>query len=72
MSYKHLLDHQDRILHFVAAPYDAFLSDLTPEEVLTYKCSRIHTFLYNEGQLNYVFPCIKEFNQHYYAIHYKS
>ena len=32
------------------------------------KCKRLHTFTYHEGKLNYIFPCIKEFNQQYYSI----
>ncbi|MCM3743992.1 hypothetical protein M3193_07525 [Sporosarcina luteola] len=30
----------------------------------------LHTFTYSEGQLNYIFPCIKEFNRQYYSIEY--
>jgi len=40
------------------------------KEFLDEKCNRLHTFLYKEGQLNYIFPCIKEFNQQYYSIAY--
>ncbi|MCM3636689.1 competence protein ComK [Sporosarcina luteola] len=32
---------------------------------------RLHTFTYHEGQLNYIFPSIKEFNQQYYSIEYR-
>ena len=41
---------------------------LTIPESKTYldqKCKRLHTFVYYEGQLNYIFPSIKEFNQQY-------
>lgn len=31
------------------------------------KCKRLHTFVHYKGRLNYIFPCIKEFNQHYYS-----
>ncbi|HEX5563442.1 MAG TPA: hypothetical protein VFX34_00670 [Sporosarcina sp.] len=30
------------------------------------KCNFLHTFAYHGRKLNYIFPCIKEFNQHYY------
>ncbi|MCM3709026.1 hypothetical protein [Sporosarcina luteola] len=36
------------------------------------KRKRLHSFAYHEGQLNYIFPCIKEFNQQYYSIEYKE
>ncbi|WP_432357180.1 hypothetical protein [Sporosarcina sp. UB5] len=34
------------------------------------KRTRLHTFTYDEGEMNYIFPSIKEFNQ-YYSIVYK-
>lgn len=48
--------------------HEAFLSDLTPEELIDHKCDRLHSFVCYEGQLNYIFPSIKEFNQQYYSI----
>ena len=31
------------------------------------KYKSLHSFMYNESHLNYLFPCIKEFNQYYYS-----
>ena len=50
------------------ATHDAFLSDLTPEELIDYNCNRLHSFVCYENHLNYIFPSIKEFNQQYYSI----
>lgn len=41
------------------------------KEFIDEECNRLHTFMYNESQLNYIFPSIKEFNQQYYSSEYR-
>jgi hypothetical protein len=38
---------------------------------LDHKSKRLHTFRFDGRQLNYIFPCIKEFNQQYYSNEYE-
>jgi hypothetical protein len=47
------------------------LSIPEPKAYLDHKSKRLHTFKFNECQLNYIFPCIKEFNQQYYSNDYE-
>lgn len=42
-----------------------------PQKYIDQNSKRLHTFVYNEGQLNYIFPSIKEFNEQYYPRVYK-
>jgi len=38
-----------------------------PQKYIEQNSKRLHTLMYNEEQLNYIFPSIKEFNQQYYS-----
>ncbi|MCG7346490.1 hypothetical protein MHZ92_20505 [Sporosarcina sp. ACRSL] len=55
----------------IMTTHDTYLSDLTPAEVVAFKCNRLHNIMYVDDHWNYIFPCIKEFNQQYSSVSYE-
>ncbi|WP_252502165.1 hypothetical protein [Sporosarcina sp. Marseille-Q4943] len=63
----------DEYLTNVVFDDDTSISVPVPQKFIDRQTDRLlHTFTYHEGQLNYIFPCIKEFNEQYNAVEHEA